>query len=333
MPQYKNPATITVGGLSFTFRASLLESFPEARAFIEDLQARASVSPSVMSLYVRLVARLRKQGRLDQPEKIVHNTERTAANAYHRWRGESYQARVQAVIRAFANDDVRRGIGWLRVGSVRPPVPGKVVPRLTGMGEIQLDTATLSANATPATFDWFPCDQWTLHVPRAEVATHEDPCLNCTSIELDAAKLEAIASAFEKAWGHRDIHLVPPECLLFGEPPKDWQVESAPAAEPTGKIVALVPRGAVASALSALRGAVTDDISAFDVRLKEGADVIVVSRSLLGDEHFEDIAIVVQSVVTEILRAVKQKAAGESDPEVCLCGVRVDEPNHTHEVP
>jgi hypothetical protein len=294
--------------------------------------ARGGISASVASQYAKLVARLRKQGRLDQPEKIVHNVEHTAANAYHRWQTESYQERVQPVIRAFAHDDVRQGISWLRVGSISPPFEGKLIPRLTGLGEVRLDAATLSATATPATFGWFPCDKWTLHVPRAACAVHQDPCADCTPIELDAEKLEVIACAFEQAWGHRNLPAVPPECPLFGEPPKDWQVESAPAPIVTGKIVALIPRGAVASALGQLKAAVTDDLASFDARLKEGADVLVISRAALGDTSFDDIALSVQSVVTERLwNAMQANGTPPIDNEICPCGMRVDEPNHAHE--
>jgi hypothetical protein len=260
---------------------------------------------------VKLVARLRKQGRLDRPEQIVHNTERTAANAYHRWQADSYRERVHHVTRAFANDDVRRGVAWLRVGSVQPPSEGKVVPRLTGMGEVVLNSETMTASATPATFGWFPCDKWTLHVPRAECAAHQDPCVDCTVIELDGDKLEVIAQAFEKAWGHRNLHTVPAECSLFGEPPREWDdKETVPEPTDTGRIVALIPRGALASALGQLRGAVTDDLASFDANLQQGADVLIIARSLLGDAHFDDIALSVQSVVTEVLWAQKNGASG-----------------------
>jgi hypothetical protein len=322
MPAYKNPAAITVSDCTFTFRASMLAGFPEARAFLEQLLARGGISPPVAGQYVKLVARLRKQGRLDQPDLITHNTERTAANAYHRWQAEAYHARVQPVIRAFAHDDVRAGVQWLRVGSVSPPFEGKIVPRLTSMGEIRLDPETRTASATPATIGWFPCDTWTLHVPRAECAAHQDPCINCTPIELDVAKLEVIAQAFESAWGHRNLPIVPAECFLFGEPPRDWKPEDATAPAAAGRIVALIPRGALASSISQLRGAVTDDLTSFDARLKEGADVLVISRAVLGDASFDDIALSVQSVVTETLWAQANGSVADitAEPESAQVG-------------
>ncbi len=293
-----------MNGLTFTFHASLLDTFPEARAFAQDLLGRGNISPAVTSVYVKLAARLKRQGRLFKPELLVHNTERTAANAYLRWQTESYYARVQPVIRAFKHADVRDGIAWLRVGSVVPPYEGKTIPRITSMPELRLDTETKTViSATPATFGWFPCASWTLHVPRAACPAHKDPCVDCTPIELTSELLEALASAFEAAWGHRNLHLVPSETPLFGEPPRDWKADSAPPPVETGRIVALVPRGALASALSSLRGSVTDDLAAFDARLKEGADVLVIERSVLGSAHFDDIALSVQSVVTELLWA------------------------------
>lgn len=303
MPQYLNPVTITISEKTFAFRASLIASFPEARAFLEALVAR-EVSPPVAAQYVKLAGRLRKQGRLNQPEAIVHNVERTAANAYHRWRRESYVSNTQALVRAFANEDLRRGIAWLRRSSLVHPYPGKVVRTLASMSQLQLDPETQEAVAVPPTFVEAPCTVWTLHVPRSASPVHVDPCPNCVTIELDDAKLLAVAEAFERAWGHRDLTKVPPECPLFGEsPPVDEDAEHVAAVKPGGKIVALLPAGALAGVLNNLGAVVSERPEVFAARAAEGADVLVVGRNGLGDERFAD--------AVESLRGIANEAARE----------------------
>jgi hypothetical protein len=297
---------MTVHGTVFTFTEKLLAGLPEARGFLEDLMARGRVSPSVATTYVKLVAKLKRQGRLGAPEHLIHPVERTAANAYHRWAAEGYQLRVQPVVRAFKHDDVRRGVSWLRRGSLVPPYAGKVVPRVTSLSQITLDPETLSASATSPTIGWFPCDKWTLHVPVSEdVPAHADPCVACTPIELDDVLLEAVACAFEKAWGHRDLAIVPMDALLFGQPPREWESTTgavAPA-QATGRVVALVSSGTVASAITGMGGSATADLDSFVARLNEGVDVLVLAKDVLGKERFDDIALNVDSVVREAMWA------------------------------
>lgn len=304
MAQYKNPVTITVStGVAFTFQAGLIAGFPEARAFLETLIAR-EVSPPVASQYVKLAGRLRKQGRLNQPEQLVHNVERTAANAYHRWRRETYEGIVRDMIRGFANDDLRRGIGWLRRSSLVHPYEGKVIRVVAGVPQLQLDTETQQAVAVPATFADVPCTVWTLHVPRSAVPVHTDPCADCVVIELDGAKLELVAQAFERAWGHRDLTKLPPESPLFGEPPPiSEDAAHVAAVKPGGKIVALLPAGALAGVLNNLGAVVSDRPEVFAARAAEGADVLIVGRDGLGDERFAD--------AVESLRGIASEAARE----------------------
>ncbi len=297
---------MAIGGLVFTFNERALDGFPEAQAFLTDVLARGSVSAPVAKNYVILAARLNRGGRLGDPAKLTHNVERTAANAYWRWQGEAYAERVQPVVRAFANADLTAGVSWLRRSSLVPPYEGKVVPRVTSMGGVQLDPETQTTVVTAPTIGWVPCSAWTLHVPRsASSVVHADPCAACTPIELSNEQLELIAVAFEKAWGHRDLGKVPAESLLFGQPPRESV--GTVQTQASGKIAALLGPSALASAITGLGGAVTTDPVSFSARLKEGVDAVLVSKGVLGDERFADAVESLSGIANE---AAREKGGG-----------------------
>ncbi len=277
-----------IQGIPVGIPRSTAEMLPDAVQFIDALLTR-KVSVPMATEYARLAAKLRREGRLGTPELLVQRNERTAANAYWRWVEGSYAGRTIPVIRAFADEDVRRGIGWLRVHSLVPPFEGKAVRRVT-----RLPTAMLNAElredpsggvlAVPRETALFPCATWTLHVPRSPVAAHKDPCDDCIVIELDAAKLDVLAQGFEAAWGHRDLQRVPPECYLFGQPPRETKL-AVQDPESTGRVVALVPNGALASALEAFGSSVTPQAVSFSARVREPVpDVVVISRKAAGAE-------------------------------------------------
>lgn len=272
---------VSVDGTIFQIATSTLAALPDAPAFIRACLQRG-VSPGIASEYARLAAKVFREGRSGEPNKIVVHTQRTAINAYWAWANESYELRVQGVIRAFADDAIRRGVRWLRVCSLVPPSPGKTIPRMTKFPSIWTDGDTRTVGMIPAEITWVPTEAWTLHVPQQECAAHVDPCLDCTPIELDAARLEAVAVAFEKAWGHRDIAKVPANNLLFGMPPR----ESAPAraASPDGRVLALLMPGALADAVTYLSGSSVRIPSIFAERVAEAPpDVVVISRAAAGD--------------------------------------------------
>lgn len=288
-----------IQGIPVGIPRSVLDVLPDAAQFAAALLAR-QVSASMAREYLRLTAKLRREGRLGTPELLVQRTERTAANAYWRWIEDSYAGRTIPVIRAFADEDVRRAITWLRVHSLSPPFEGKTVRRVTRLPTALLNPALRDepgggVRALPIESALFPCDAWTLHVPRSPVAAHRDPCDDCIVVELDAAKLEVLARAFESAWGHRDLTRVPPECYLFGQPPRETKL-AAQDPEATGRVVALMPNGALAAALEAFGGSVTQQTTAFTDRVREPVpDVIVISRKAAGAE-LENVLAAVRSV-------------------------------------
>lgn len=270
----------------FRLATSTVTAFPEAQVFIEHLLDRG-ISEHVAAEYARLVAKLVREGRAATPEFVTQRNARTAINAYWEWIEAAYTERVRPVIRALVDADVTRGISWLRRSSLVPPREGKTIPRLAAMPQLHLDADTRAAHSTAAEIVWVPSAAWTLHVPRAPLAVHEDPCGNCTPIELDAAKLEVIAQAFEKAWGHRDLAAVPPECLLFGRPPR---VQDPPKQDivPARRILALLPAGALGDAVTQLGGAVVRDVEAFCDRLGDSDnEIVVISRSMAVDHRHE----------------------------------------------
>jgi hypothetical protein len=261
--------TLTVDGEAFTFTKRALEGFPEAPSFLTALLARGKVSPPNAAYYVRLVARLRRQGRLNVPQAIVHRVEKTAANAYWRWCGENYATRLRPVLDALKNDDVRFGYRWLRRGSLVPSYPGKVIQwRMLPVPPKPGESKMLPAIAEE------PCSVWTLHVPRkATTPVHTDPCPDCACVKLTMEQVEVIAAAFENAWGHRNLDDVPAECFLFGTPPIDGKVEAQ--LTPTTRIVAIMPDGAHAQALDQIGASVSREFTAFVDRVRATNTVAV----------------------------------------------------------
>lgn len=276
-----NTVTLTVNGAAYTFTKRALEGFPEAHGFLSALIARGRVSPANAAYYVKLVARFRRQGRLNIPEALIQRVEKTAANAYWRWCGETYAARVRPVLAALKNDDVLAGHRWLRRGSLVPASEGKIIqwrmlPVPTKPGESPQPQRTIAEE---------PCSVWTLHVPRkATTPVHTDPCPDCACVKLTLEQVEVIATAFENAWGHRNLAAVPAECFLFGTPPIDSKVETQLAS--TARIVAVVPDGALAAALEQLGASVSRESLAFADRVQavDTAVVVIDFRAVKPDQ-------------------------------------------------
>ena len=239
------PTTIvTVRDQPFTFERALLADLPDACAFLAHLLDRR-VSAGVAQLYVRSVCRLKRRGTLTGPAVIGNVTERTAANAYVKWRAECYLQRSTEVARVLRGLSVKR-VRFLRQHSISPPMPGKLIPA-PRMPEIADITDVLPEPGAPRSYlsvvesgqvtsgpispppvSWVSAEtSWTLHVPHEFRAPHVDPCESCTPFVLDAGQLEAIAAAFEKTWGHRDLNALPPEAYLFGAPPSESEEEEA----------------------------------------------------------------------------------------------------------
>ena len=268
MPAYRNPTTLLAAGTAFTVSAKLVANLPEARAFLVHLLGR-EISPTVAIHYVKLVARLKQQQRLNDPDTITHAPERTAANAYRRWRAETYAQHLKPVRATFGRlMFAPDAITWLRRHALVAPGEGKTVP-VKG-----LDTR---GDFRP-TITWQPCDTWTLHVPDRPCTPHTDPCETCAVIQLDAVQLDVIAKAFEGVWGHQDLSAVPPDALLFGEPP----AETVPA-EQIEKTAALTSPGALSNALSNVRSHVARDVDSFLARFAEGAEGVYLSKEACGE--------------------------------------------------
>ncbi len=271
MPKLTSPdVTLTVNGAAYTFTKRALEGFPEAHGFLTALLARGKVSPANASYYVRLVARLRRLGRLNVPEAIIHRVEKTAANAYHRWANETYVTRLRPVLDALKSDDVRAGYRWLRRGSLVPAFEGKKIQwRMLPVPPKPGESKPLPAIAEE------PCSVWTLHVPKtANTPVHTDPCPDCTCVKLTMEQVGVVADAFENAWGHRNLDAVPAECFLFGTPPIDSKLDVQLA--PTARVVAVVPDGALAQALDQLGASVSRESTAFVDRVQAADTATVV---------------------------------------------------------
>lgn len=289
MPAYRNPTTLIAAGTPFTVSSKLVAQFPDARAFLTHLLGR-EVSPAVAIHYVKLVARLKHQQRLDDPDTIVHAPERTAANAYRRWRADTYAQHLKPVRAAFGrlmfSPDA---ITWLRRHALVAPYAGKTIP-LKG-----LDTR---GDFRPS-ITWQPCDTWTLHVPDKPCEPHVDPCETCAVLQLDAQQLDVIAKAFEGVWGHKDLAAVPPDVFLFGEAPAETL-----SVEQIEKSVTLVAPGALSNALSNVRSRVTRDVDSFLASFAEGAEGVYVSREACGDR--------LQEVLTAVWNTWRQSGPSAS---------------------
>jgi hypothetical protein len=256
--------------------ATSTTQYLNAKGFIASLMARG-VSPATAALYARTAARSISKGRAAQPTTIANVAELTSVRAYWRWISESYEARVRPVRRVLLLD--AKQVGRLRCHAIVPPSPNKFVPRLLAYASVRLDAATKTATPIPARFDWVPTDRWTLHVPAKDVPSHQDPCIECTCLELTTEQLEVLAAAFEDAWGHRDIGRMPPEALLFGALPPDHNVPARTTSKAMS-VVALTVPSPLSDALVPLQGSVTADVNAFRQRLAERrVDHVVISRA------------------------------------------------------
>lgn len=276
---------IRVDDVSFRLASSTLKYLPDTPQFLRHLLER-NVSAAVAGEYARLVAKLIRDGLATEPNRVTRLNERTAIKAYWAWVNGAYDDRVRPVLRALVDDHVRKGIKWLRVHSLVGAAPGKRIPRVVRMPQLRLDGTARTSVLTPAEMAWVETSAVTLHVPTKPVVAHTDPCPDCIAFELQPEQIEVIAAAFEQAWGHRDVSLVPADAPLFGTPPTD-DTPTVRSVEQSGRVVALLPPGLLSDAVTQLRGSVARTPEAFQARLAEGTDVVMVDRQAIGDEVFE----------------------------------------------
>ena len=296
MPRSYGPTVDLVSrNRTYTFTERSLEGFPEAQAFLDGLTARGSLAMANVVLYVKLVAKLKRMGRLHQYDTLLPNRfERTAARAYWRWVRESYDARVRPVLAAFSNSDLRRGIQLLRISSIVPPSPDKKLYRrtlrMTHPGPGQAQQPDYVIDACP--------DKWTLHVPiDASTPWHNDPCIDqCDVVKIETPEqLEAVRIAIEKAWGHSDLSKLPRDAFLFGQPPI---VEGVAQPDTDKHVVALADRHTKAGALVEAAGgsyATQPDIFATRLQGDQPADVIVIDFSATPYANAEAVLIAVHA--------------------------------------
>lgn len=296
MPRSYGPMIdLVVRGRTYTFTAASLEGFPDATAFLDGLASRESIAAAVCILYVKLAAKLKRQGRLHMPEILLtQRVERTAARAYWKWVRTTYDARVRPVLLAFANDDVRRGVQRLRVSSIVPPSPDKKLYRRTlGMAYPG------PGQSERGGFEIEPCpDQWTLHVPiDASIPWHTDPCIDqCDVVKIQTPEqLEAVRIAIEKAWGHSDLSKLPRDAFLFGQPPLS---ETPTSTDADQKVVALTDRHTkIGGGVEALGGsyATQPDIFATRLQAEPPTDVVVIDFSATPYANAEAVLIAVHT--------------------------------------
>lgn len=284
---------ITIGDVTFRLATSTMTALPTAPLFLRYL-LDGGVSVAMAAEYARLAAKCIREG-TTRPEQLLRMNERTAMNRYWKWIETVYAQRVQPVRLAIPDADLRQTLGWLRVHSLVPPYDGKTVPRLTRMPQLHFNTETMAASMEPMRFERQPCAGWTLHVPLREVPVHVDPCDDCAVYDLTPAQVEVIATAFKDAWGHTDLSLVPAESPLFGTQPLTTELRTR-AVKTNGRTVGmlhvcdhaeyLITRGAhVATTLPALLSRLDD----------APADVLVLSRELIGAERYDAIVQVLRS--------------------------------------
>jgi hypothetical protein len=247
-------------------------------------------------LYVKLVAKLKRMGRLHQYDLLLPNRfERTAARAYWRWIRETYDLRVRPVLAAFTNSDLRRGIQLLRISSIVPPSSDKKLYRrtlaMTHPGPDQASRGDYVIDPCP--------DQWTLHVPiDASTPWHNDPCIDqCDVVKIETPEqLEVVRVAIEQAWGHSDLSKLPRDAFLFGQPPV---AENATQPGTVDKhVVALADRNdKIGAAVEALAGSYTTTPDVFATRLQgdQPADVVVIDFSATPYANAEAILIAVHT--------------------------------------
>jgi len=297
MPKYAGPPlNLVIDGATYSFPPRSLDGFPEAPGYLRYLLVVRGVSAPMAVHYVKLVARMRRFGRLDFPQAIKGRVERTAVNGYWRWINETYDDRVRPVLQAINQTDLTVGVRWLRRGALVPPYAGKkLLKRLLPMpvGETALQVVISEE----------PCNEWTLHVPqRASAPAHTDPCPDCVLIKLDARQLDIIASAFEKAWGHRQLDAVPADAFLFGTPPVANVVDARQSKTPT--IAAILPHGALATALDQLGASVARDLGAFLDRLQANTPgAVAIDFSAIGASRLDAVLMAVREAGHRYLAA------------------------------
>lgn len=275
-----------------TIRVPVLERtvrfLPDAPAFLRYLAEERGIAIATACEYARLVAKAKRDGTVNDPNLIRARVEQTAVRAYWKWIEPFYESRVRPVVRALPF--ARGAIGQLRISSLVPPHPGKVIP----------------VKAPPKfELQWVPSDRWTLHVPQVEtpkdgappitVAPHTDPCESCSALELDDQQLQVIAAVFHAAWGPRTPAGVwpprdlPAECFLFGQPPQSSVYGHQPRdSSRIGRVTALLEGGPLSDLVDSVRGSVTPSNNTFIERLQQHVpDVVVIDRAAAGDRLME----------------------------------------------
>lgn len=285
----KNDPTVTlvIRDIPIKLGQSTVNAFPQVKGFLA-AQLDRGVAAAIATEYARLTAKAMREGRVGTPKALTSRSAQTAVNAYWRWVETSYAARIAPVLRALTVQvpGLREVIGAIRRGSLVPPPVAPAVKLIPQPGWIQTaalnaDTMSVELDAPPRT-QWVPCNDWTLHVPRdPRTPVHVDPCETCNTIGLSDTQLDVIATAFESAWGHRNLFDVPAECPLFGQPPISDATAAAGNTKTVGRVVALIQPCALSDTVQAMHGSVSRDATVFRARVREGdpPDVIVVSRT------------------------------------------------------
>lgn len=273
--------------------ASLMRAFPDTIPFFTHLRERGYSIPTAKR-YVYAIAKERQSGRWLHPDIIGEALSHSALTAYWKWITTHYSLRLSRVLKTVISGDLRAGIGRLRVGSLVGPFAGKAIPWLGAPMSDRLPDGTFFS--LPREVQWQPTEHWTLHVPPTNLPVHKDPCVDCTTIELNDEQLRAVSEAFYDAWGTAAKPWeMPPECFLFGQPPLVGDFAPTPDVEPVGRIVALLPDGPICAAMEQLKAAVAGQVGAFIDRLADRRpDVIVLSRALV-DTRLEEVLAAVRA--------------------------------------
>jgi len=297
---YLVPLTLA-NGTETSLPKSVVEALPEAAAWMSWLIASNRVVLTTASRYATAMARLKREGVIwTDTAKLKRFPDATAAGHYLRWWTETYDARVHRLLKAIPGHQLRDGVRRLRVSSLVPPTEGKQIPIGRGAPKI-IHTGTGWRNS-PGDPIWGPAPGWTLHVPPHDVPVHADPCADCTAIQLDDAQVQLLASVFRDVWGPAaDLTTVPPDAFLIGPPPPATLTRDP--GEAAGEVLALVPRGAVADALTGLHASVVEQVGTFRDRLRERQPrTLVLNRDVIG------------SRLDEVLQAVRDAWGAAPSP-------------------
>ena len=264
MPKIKpeRAAVLLAGAREVPVLRSLLKALPDAQPFFTHLLSSQGVTEKTALIYVKLAARLARRGELYVPDKIRHTPERTAANAYHTWRGELYTKASNIIAAALAVD--AEVVARLRVHSLSFPRAGKML--------------ALPPNPITQQRSYELYEGLTLHIPkRDDTPVHDDPCLDeCTIVKLTPAQTEALAVAVELVWGTRSVWTLRSSLKLIGEPPLSSYEDKAKNVA----VVALSGFTNTSEALGRNKAYVTRSPDEFIAGVRDKPDAVYIARDV-----------------------------------------------------